>query len=445
MSELRVAGAISSLAGGAKPSPGDVAYAKIKMRLLPLLTICYILAYIDRQNVGFAKLEFMKELGFSSAVYGLGGGLFYLGYSLFEVPSNLMLQKIGARKTLLRIMLGWGICACLFAFMTSATHFYALRFLLGVAEAGFFPGILLYISYWVPSSRRAAFTALFMAAMPISGVIGSPLSGVIMDRMSGLSGLSGWQWMFLIEGIPSILMAFVAYLLLPDRPSNARWLTDVEKAAITNELAHDSPASKNVSHAKLGAALRDRRFYGLAAMSATLLACIAGLQLWMPTIIRAAGVSSLLHVGLLAAIPPILSIAAQQYNARHSDRVAERRWHTALPVLCAAAGFAILPFVEGHLLSSMLSLLVVSAGLLAATGPFWALPSAYLSGTAAAGGIALITTIGGLAAFGSSSLAGGLNQLLGSENAGLFYYAALAALGPFLLLVLTRAPARKVG
>lgn len=428
------------MGGDAALPAAEAVYRKVGWRLLPILMICYLLAYIDRQNVGFAKLEFMDDLGFGEAVFGLGGGLFYLGYSLFEVPSNLMLRKIGARLTLLRIMVAWGICATLFGLMQTPAHYYILRFCLGVAEAGFFPGILLYISYWIPPSRRAGFTAMFMAAMPLSGLIGSPLSGFIMQSTDGFWGMAGWQWMFIMEGVPSIAFGLVVYMILVDRPANAKWLSPDEKALLLNELAAEETAKQGKAPVRFGEVLKDMRFYGIACMAVSLLSCIAGLSLWLPSFIRGAGVDDLFHVGLYATVPSLIAIIFQQLNARRSDRKMERRWHAAAPMLLAAAGFALLPATESSLVASMICLTVISVGLLSATGPYWALPSGQLSGSAAAGGIALITTIGGIGAFVSSSVVGVLNEWAGTIYAGLWYLAALALLGPIAMLVATRRP-----
>ncbi|MCP5144412.1 MAG: MFS transporter [Gammaproteobacteria bacterium] len=416
----------------------EALFRKIGWRLLPILMLCYLLAYIDRQNVGFAKLEFMRDLGFGEAVFGLGGGLFYLGYSLFEVPSNLMLRRIGARATLLRIMLAWGICASLFAFMHTALHYYSLRFLLGVAEAGFFPGVLLYISFWIPPSRRAGFTAMFMAAMPLSGLIGSPVSGAIMQLTDGLWEMAGWQWMFILEGVPSVAMALVVYFVLADVPAKAKWLSPAEKSVLQAELDAEESQKQGKVPVHFREVLMNPRFYGLAAMSISLLACIAGLQLWLPSVIRAAGVNDLVHLGMYAAVPSLVAVAAQQFNARHSDRTMERRWHAAIPMLVAGAGFLVLPLLNGNLVASMLVLCLVSSGLLGATGPYWTLPSSMLAGSAAAGGIALVTTIGGLGAFVSSSVVGSINEWVGVGYAGLWFYSALAILGPVVMLASTQ-------
>lgn len=420
------------------PTVSDALHRKIALRLLPILMVCYLLAYIDRQNIGFAKLEFMGDLGFSEAVFGLGGGLFYLGYCLFEVPSNLMLKKIGARATMLRIMCAWGVFSTLFAWMQSPEHFYILRFLLGVAEAGFFPGVLLYISFWVPPSRRASFTAMFMAAMPLSGLIGSPLSGAIMQASNGVLGWYGWQWMFVIQGIPSVIMGIIVYFILADNPDKAKWLNANEKSALKAELEAEEVVKRGKVDANFRQVLVNPRFYGLAAMSVSLIGCIAGLQLWMPSVIRAAGVDDVLQIGFLAAIPSVLAIVTQQLNARHSDRTMERRWHAALPMMMAGFCFLVLPVLQGNLLFSMLCLCLASIGLLSATGPYWTLPSAQLSGSAAAGGIALVTTVGGFGAFVASTVVGWINDTVGAGYAGLWFYAALALIGPVLMLISTK-------
>lgn len=421
----------------------DSAYRKILGRLLPLLMICYILAYIDRQNIGFAKLQFMEDLGFSAALYGLGGGLFYLGYAAFEVPSNMMLKRVGTRLTLLRIMVGWGLVATLFAFMQTPVHFLVLRFLLGVAEAGFFPGVLLYISFWVPQRRRATFTAAFMAAMPISSVVSSPLSGAIMDGMDNVMGLAGWQWMFILQGVPSIIMAVVVYRMLPNSPVDAPWLTSAEKNVLQKELAEDIARKPGTTPTNFLAVLRDWRVYGIAGMSFALISCIAGIQLWSPTLISDAGVDDLMLLGGLVAVPPLLAVFAQQLNARHSDRQKERRWHAAIPMFIAGTGFAAIPILQGQLLPSMIGLIVISVGLFSATGPYWTLPSTLLAGTAAAGGIAVVTTIGGLGAFASSWIVGEIVERTGEPTSGLIYYSVLAFAGAILMLVSTRSQTSK--
>lgn len=415
---------------------GDAIYRKIVWRMLPLLLICYVLNYVDRSNIGFAKLAFMKDLSMSEATFGLGAGVFYLGYSLFEIPSNLMLHRVGARLTMLRIMLGWGLCATAFAFMTTTTHYLLLRLLLGVAEAGFFPGVLLYISFWIPASRRAGFTAMFMSAMAFSGIIGGPVSGAVMHGMDGIGGLKGWQWMFIVEGLPSALMGVVVYCLLADRPEQARWLTPAEKACLSNEFAAERTGlgQAHVRHRDFATALRDPRFYSMAGMSVSLVAGAAGLQLWLPTIIRQSGVTNVFHVGLLSALPFIVAVVAQQLIARRSDRRGERRWHAAVPALVGAVGWALLVLFDHALLPAMIALTMIAAGFLGATGPFWAMPSRYLGGRAAAGGLALIAMLGGVGSFVSPTIVGWLATTGGTLKYGYLYYAALMTAGPLLML-----------
>jgi sugar phosphate permease len=415
---------------------GDAVYRKIVWRILPLLMISYILNYLDRSNIGFAKLAFAKDLHMNEAVFGLGAGLFYLGYSAFEIPSNLMLNKVGARLTMLRIMMGWGLCATAFAFMMSPSHYYILRFLLGVAEAGFFPGVLLYISFWIPASRRAGFTAMFMSAMAISGIIGGPISGAVMHGLDGVAGMKGWQWMFIVEGLPSVLMGFVVYRALSDKPADAPWLSDAEKLVLAAEFEAEKTerTESGANHRNFGAALKDIRFWSMAGMSVPLVAGAAGLQLWLPTVIKQSGVTNVLHVGLLAALPFIVAVIVQQLVARRSDRAKERRWHAAIPTLVGASGWALLTQVDHSLVPAMVALTMIAAGYMGATGPFWAMPSRYLTGTAAAGGLALIAMLGGLGSFLSPTIVGWLATGKNGLTYGYLYYAALLTVGPLVML-----------
>lgn len=415
---------------------GDTVYRKIVLRTLPLLMIGYILNYIDRSNIGFAKLEFMGDLGMTEAAFGLGAGLFYLGYSAFEIPSNLMLHKVGARLTLLRIMVCWGLVAASFSLMTGPYSYYTLRLLLGIAEAGFFPGVLLYISFWVPSSRRAGYTAMFMSSMAIAGIVGGPVSGLIMRGMEGVWGMHGWQWLFIMEGLPTVAMGFVIYFMLADSPADAAWLSDQEKRILQQEFDSEdaTKARTGTSHGHFGAALRDIRFYSMAGMSVSLVAGAAGLQIWLPTVIRNSGVTDYFHVGLLAAIPFICAVIVQQLVARHSDRVQERRWHAAIPTMISACGWLALTQVHDNLLLAMIVLTVIACGYMGATGPFWAMPSKYLSGTAAAGGLALIAMLGGVGSFFSPTIVGWLASNLGSITYGYVYYGVLLIVGPLIML-----------
>lgn len=424
----------------AAPTRGeiDATFRKVMWRIIPILVISYVLAFIDRGNVGFAKLQFMGDLRFSEAVFGLGGGLFYLGYSVFEIPSNLWLARVGARLTLLRIMVLWGLCSAALAFMTQPSHYYVLRFLLGAAEAGFFPGVLFYITTWVPASRRGQFTAFFMSAIALSGIVSGPLSGMILHMTDGLLGLRGWQWLFVAEGLPAAIMGVVAYFTLPDRPESATWLSSRQLEIITAELQAEQSSKAGKSHGDFLAALRDRRLYVLVGMSIGLIAGGAGIPLWLPTILRNVGVKDASTIGLLAAIPYLVAMVVQQIVARHSDKTQERRWHAAIPTFACALGWMLLAQVTDSPVVAVVLLTVMTAGYLGATGPYWTIPAMYLSGPAAAGGIALITTCGGIGAFFAPTFVGWLTSQTGSLAYGLYFYGAVMALGAVLLLVGTR-------
>jgi sugar phosphate permease len=420
----------------------NATFRKVAWRIIPVLMISYIIAFIDRGNVGFAKLQFMGALGFNEAVYGLGGGLFYLGYSVFEVPSNLMLARTGARLTLLRIMVLWGICSAALALMTSPTHYYILRSLLGAAEAGFFPGVLFYITTWIPTSRRGQFTGYFMAAIAISGIVSGPISGAILHSMGGMAGLAGWQWLFIAEGLPAVIMGVVVYYTLADRPQTAKWLTSRQVQIIASELDAEQKKKQGHTPNSFGAALRNRQLYALMGMSVGLIAGGAGIPLWMPTIIRQTGVKDVFTIGVMSAVPYIVAIVVQQIVARHSDRTQERRWHAALPALVCALGWLLLAIFNGNPWISLAILTLMTCGYLGATGPYWTIPALYLSGEAAAGGIALITTAGGLGAFFAPTIVGWLAAQAGTLSSALFFYAAIMALGALLLLLGTRPTAR---
>lgn len=420
------------------PAEIDATYRQIGWRLIPLLMLGYISAYIDRSNIGFAKLQFLADLKLTETMYGVGAGLFYLGYCLFEVPSNLMLAKIGARKTFLRIMVLWSLCSAAMAFISTASHFFVLRFLLGAAEAGFFPGVLFFLSQWAPASRRARFTALFMSAMALSGIIGGPLAGVIMHSLDGAAGLKGWQWLFIAEGLPGCVLGVLSYALLSDSPSDAKWLSAQQKERVAHDLATEAAAKSGPRHHTLSAALKDRRLYVLGMMSVALISGIGGISLWLPTIVRGSGITNVLHIGLLSALPYIVAVIVQQWVARRSDRMQERRWHAAIPALVAALGWFLLPLVQEHTWLALGMLTLMTAGSFGATGPFWTLPSTYLAGTAAAGGIAIVTTFGGIAAFLSPIAVGWAATATGSLASGQMYYGTLMLLGASVLVYGTR-------
>jgi MFS family permease len=416
-------------------SVADSAYRKIYWRIIPFLMLCYLAAFVDRSNIGFAKLQFVKDLGLTEAVYGFGAGIFYLGYILFEVPSNLMLEKIGVRKTLLRIMTVWGVCSAATAFISADWHLYILRFLLGAGEAGFFPGILFYLTLWTPAKRRARLTAMFMASIGVSGIIGGPLSGAIMTHLEGVWGLAGWQWLFLAEGVPASLLGVIAFFFLKDGPADATWLDDGEKATVLADLEAEKAAQSGHSHHSFGAALRSLKFYVLVGLALALIAGTGGIFFWLPTIIRNAGVHDVWNIGLLSAIPFIVGVVVQFLVARHSDQTMERLWHACLPAIFAGIGWILMPHVADSATLSIAALTLATAGTLGAMGPFWTLPSLFLTGPARAGGIALITTFGGIGSFFSPWLVGWMASISGSLAVGQYYYGALMFIGAAVLLV----------
>jgi sugar phosphate permease len=416
----------------------DATYRRVAWRLIPLLILCYFSAYIDRSNIGIAKLAFSRDLDISEAMFGLAGGLFYLGYCLFEIPSNALLRRVGARQTFFRILVLWSSFTALLALVSEAWHFYLLRFLIGAAEAGFFPGVLYYLSHWAPAARRARFTALFMSAMAVSGVIGGPLSGFILRTMDGLQGLHGWQWLFIVEGLPGILLGLLVLAALPERPRDASWLTLEQKSSIEADLAAESRTAPGNDHASLTTVLRQPRFWALAAMSAALIGGIGGIALWMPTILRQAGLGDAATVATLTALPYACALIAQQWQARRSDRYGERRWHAALPIMIAAVLWGCVPMLRAEPMLVLLLMCSVTAACFAATGPFWALPPTMLRGHAAALGIAAVTTAGGLSAFVSPIVVGWAADRWDATSASCFYYSALLLFGAIVLLLGTK-------
>ena len=419
----------------ARDLEANAVYRKVLWRIMPFLMLCYIVAFIDRANIGFAKLHFVTDLGFNDAIYGIGAGIFYVGYILFEVPSNMVLHKNGVRQTLLRIMVLWGVFSAGMAFMQTSTHFYVMRFLLGAAEAGMFPGMLLYLTYWVPLNRRARFNALFTASIPLAGMLGGPLSGWLMHTFEGVAGMKGWQWMFIVEGLPACALGLVAYFYLQDGPASAKWLTAAQKNIIVEDLAKSVSVKKNGGEHSYMDAIRDPKLYWLSGMGIAVLVSTGGVFFWLPTIIRKSGIENVMTIGILSVIPFLIALIVQYLNARHSDRTGERRWHVAIPAFCAAIGWASLPSVQGNVPLSLLMLTLATAGTLGLTGPFWTLPSSFLSGKAAAGGIALLSTFAGLGSVFSPMLVGWLSSTTGSLAMGQYYFAALMLFGAVTLLI----------
>ena len=414
----------------------DHLYRKLAWRMMPLLMLCYVANYIDRTNVSIAQLRLSTDLHFSAQVYGIGVGLFFVGFILFEIPSNLLLDRIGARRTLLRIMVGWGVISAATMFVRTPSQFYVARAFLGMAEAGFFPGILLYLTYWFPSSRRTRMTALFLLGIPVSGIVGSPLSGWIMHSLNGWHGLRGWQWLFLLEGIPSVLLGIAAFFMLSDRPSDASWLTSAERDMISDDLAHDQAAKAHSSSAAaFWQALCDPRVYVLGLVACGSYTLANAVLFWSPLLINASGVKDVLSVGLVGGIPPLVGVSAMLLIGWHSDKTLERRWHAAGSELTAAAALVALSFTQGSPRATVVLISVMTAAHYCGLTVFWSVPSVYLSDRAKAGGIAVVTAMGSTAAALSPALLGWLRVRTGSLALGLQISAAIVSLGALVLLI----------
>ncbi|MGE6494806.1 MFS transporter [Cupriavidus metallidurans] len=430
-------GAPESLPAAELAQQRNEAYRKITVRLIPFLVFLFILAWIDRVNVGFAKLQMLQDLQFSEAVYGLGAGIFFIGYFLFEVPSNLLLEKIGARKTLARITILWGLASMAMIFVKTPMQFYTLRFVLGVFEAGFFPGVVLYLTYWFPAARRARINGLFMTSFAIAGVVGGPLAGFIMSAMDGVDGLANWQWLFVIEGIPSVLAGIAVLMYLPEKPVNAKWLTQQEQTIVTRDV--EAEARDPNKHSSLKDAFANARVWICAAIYFCVVSGNATIAFWSPSIIKELGVQGNLQIGLVSAIPFVAGTIAMVLNGIHSDRTGERRMHCAMATLVAAVGLTLTGFLLHSAVLALIALTIASIGILPAFPVFWSLPSAFLAGTAAAGGIALINSIGNLAGFVAPYMIGWFKTSTGQLAGGLYFVAALEACATVLVIAFIRA------
>ena len=407
---------------------------KITWRIVPFIMILYLIAYIDRVNIGFAAITMKEDLGFTASILGFGAGIFFLGYFLFEVPSNIILHKVGARIWIARVMVTWGIIAGGMAFVESSTSFSVMRFLLGVAEAGFFPGIILYLSYWFPARNRAGVIALFMAAAPIATAIGSPISAALLE-MHGIMGLAGWQWMFLIEAIPAVILGVVVFFYMTDRPEKAAWLKPDEREWLVKTMQAEDANKGGQQHHSILRGLANPRVLALALIYFGTSAGLYTLGIWAPQIIKELGVSSM-TVGLLNAIPPIISVVAMILWSRHSDKTNERTWHVALACLTAAVGLAIAAST-GSMFGLIAALTIVNVGISCSKPPLWSMPTMFLSGAAAATGIATINSIGNLGGFAGPAMIGWVKDQTGSFAGGLYFVAGLLILSTVLTLVLS--------
>ena len=414
------------------------AYSKVTWRLLPFLFLCYVFAYLDRVNVGFAKLQMMNDLGLSEAVYGMGAGVFFAGYLMFEVPSNIVMLKVGARAWITRIMVTWGLISAGMMFVKSPVSFYLLRFLLGVAEAGFFPAILLYLTYWFPSGRRGKVTALFMTGIPMSGVIGGPLSGVIMGTMDKVGGYHAWQWVFVLEAIPTIIFGCMAWFYLDDRVADAKWLNDSEKSLIEHDLSQDQQG-KHLHSLRDG--LINPRVWLLSSIYLFFTMGLYGISFWLPTIIKASGVSSPFDIGMLTMIPYAAATVTMILVGRSSDVRRERRWHLALAGIVGAVGLTWSAAYADNTAVAMLALTLATMGIITTISQFWLLPPAILSGAAAAAGIALANSVGSVSGMIAPYMLGVVKTMTNSTNAGVIAIACCLLVGCVLVFAI---PAKAV-
>ncbi len=406
-----------------------ITYRKVTRRLLPILFLCFVASYLDRVNVGFAKLQMLADLGFSETVYGLGAGIFFIGYFLFEVPSNIILHRVGARLWIARIMVSWGIISAAMIFVNTPASFYAMRFLLGVAEAGFFPGVILYLTYWYPARRRGKITAMFMTAVAVSGIVGGPLSGWIMNTMPGVAGLAGWQWMFLIEAIPSLILGGVVFLFLDNGISDADWLCPTGKQLLTDLVREDNLHKPESGFRDV---VRSRVVWHMALIYFCFVMGLYGVSFWLPTIIKSTGVSNTLNIGLLTAVPYLAAAVTMVLIGHSADKHQERRWHIILPAMAGCTGLLLCTAFAHNTTWAMISLTLATMGVLTTFPLFWSLPTAILRGRAAAGGIALINSLGNLAGFVSPYSVGWLKQLTHSTDTGMVMMAASMTLGALL-------------
>ena len=423
-------------AARAAPSEEERVYGKVTRRLIPFLFLCYVVAYLDRVNVGFAKLQMLSDLRLSETVYGFGAGIFFIGYFVFEVPSNIILHKVGARVWIARVMISWAIISGAMAFVATPFWFYVLRFLLGVAEAGLFPGVILYLTYWYPAERRGKIIALFMTGIPISGVIGGPLSGLILQALGGAAGWSGWRWLFVIEALPSLVMGVAVLLYLDNGIERARWLMPGEKALLARNIAEDQ---KHVESHQLSEGFTNPRVWVLCAIYFFFIMGLYGIGFWLPTLIKGAGVQAPLAIGLLTALPYAAGAIAMVWISRLSDAVRERRWHLAIPALLGAVGWLVtVDAGSGSTVLAMAALTLATVGVLSTLSQFWCLPTALLAGAAAATGIAVINSVGNLAGFVSPYLIGWIIDQTHSTDLGVYTLAACIAIGGLMALAMPK-------
>lgn len=412
-------------------------YRRVTRRLIPFLFLCYIFAYIDRVNVGFAKLQMQQDLGISDAVYGAAAGIFFIGYFFFEVPCNMALQRIGARYWLGPIMIVWGLVSASTMLVKTAHQFYAIRFLLGVVESGFFPGVILYLTFWFTSKYRAKVISAFMTAIALSGVVGGPVSGWILDKMTSVAGLRGWQWLYITEAVPSILAGIATIVFLQDNPQKAKWLSHDERSLLLERLQEDEilKRSSTPGHHSFSDAFRSRKVWLLCLVYFGIVMGNYGVQFWLPQIIKETLTTDSWHIGLITMIPWGIGAVTMVLVGHHSDVTGERCWHVALSVLVGSIAFALSAWPGIGGVFGLVTLTVAIAGIVSASSNFWSLPTAYLSGTAATAGIAWINSVGNLAGYLSPFLVGKTRDATHSMTLALLLL-SLSALGSAILTVL---------
>jgi D-galactonate transporter len=427
-------------------SEEDVLFRKISWRVMPLVLIAYVFAFLDRINIGYAQLQMKQDLAFSDAVYGLGAGIFFVTYLLFEVPSNLLLEKIGARLTFLRIMVLWGLTSAATAFVTSPWQFYGIRLMLGIFEAGFFPGIILYLTYWYPSQRRGRVTGLFLFGMPITGVIGGPLSGMVMSGMEGIGGMHGWQWLFLIEGLPTVVLGLLLYRMLPNKPDEARWLNDAEKEIVRSAMSADhKDDAEHGHHGKLAAALADPMTYVLAFIYFCAACAVYTVTFWLPTMIKGIGIAQVSTIGWYTAVPYFFGALGVLVISRSSDHFGERRWHVGGTLAVGAIALALTSYLGANVLPVMVLLCIASFFIFGGGSLFWSIPPTYLGRNAAAAGIAVISSLGILGGFVSPTMIGWIKSITGSIQMGLLALTSLVLVGCLTVLIGLPRRALRVG
>lgn len=406
------------------------AYNQIAWKILPLLLIGYTIASIDRVNVAFAKLQMSEAIGLTEAMYGFGAGIFFIGYCIVEIPSNMILHKVGARLWLARIMIVWGLLSAATSLVQTPIHFYGIRFILGIAEAGFYPGALLFMTYWFPQHLRAQAISVMVLGSSLASIIGSPLSGAIMDFMNGLGGLAGWQWVFIIEGLPATILGIVVFIVLRNSPAEAKWLSAEHKALVLSDLEAEKKAqtAAGLGH-KFGDAFRNPNIWCIVLANFCNLSTLYGIQFWLPTIIKKVSGTTVFNTGLIAAGLALIPCIVLILNARHSDKTRERRWHATIGLLVQMASYVVAGAFSDNAYITLSALVLAQCGFVMVSSVIFSLPGTFVMGAAAAAGFALITTLGNFAGYTTPYMFGVLSDATGSFSAGFYGMGAIALVG----------------